>query len=126
MDTSKAPKQSKHFIFVFLATIIVLRAFLYFIPRTSTIYTDKFHHIYLGLILLLIYFLIHTHTHSKYLLALTLGLIADQITVLPLYILNLLNLQTHPFMDYWSPYSLISTTIIIIISLILIKKYQGD
>ena len=112
------------FTIVFLAIILITRFLLYFTPRTSTIYTDNFHHIYIGIFFLIIYFFLKHRQYSEYLLAITLGLIVDQITVLPFYLANLMNNNYTPF-SYWSLYSIISTIIIIIISIILIQKYEN-
>ncbi|MAG45542.1 MAG: hypothetical protein CMH63_02090 [Nanoarchaeota archaeon] len=116
------------FTLVFLLTIIIVRLFLYFIPRTSTLYTDEFHHIYIGIALLVIYFFLKHKEFSKYILAVTLGLIADQISALPFYLAYLINkpLTSPSFWAYWSPYSQISTLIVIIISVIIIEKKLGD
>lgn len=115
-------KKSTNFLIILLTTILITRTFLYFLPRTSRIYTDRFHHIYIGLALLIIYFLIRTYYFSYYLLAFTLALILDQITSFPFYIANLFNKTINPiFINYWSPYSVISTLLVIIITIILIK-----
>jgi dolichol kinase len=127
MVISKAQKQSKkNFTFVFLAAIVITRLLIFLIPRTSVIYRDKFHHIYIGLILLVAYFFIKDHKYSDYFLAIVLGLIADQIASTPFYITDLLGspLAPHSFWHYWSPYSLISTAVIVVISIILIHKYK--
>ena len=127
MAISKDQKQSKkNFIFVFLATIILTRFFLFLVPRTSSIYTDRFHHIYIGIAFLIIYFFIKHRRYSEYFLALILGLIADQISQAPFYIADLLgfSLAPHSFWHYWSTYSLVSTAIIVIILIILINKYK--
>ena len=107
------------FIGIFLATIFLIRFILYLIPRTNSIYTDSFHHIYIGIILLIIYFIIK----NQVLLAVTLGLIIDQITQLPFYLLKLINIQVE-YSGYWSFYSIISTIIAILITLLIIKKYK--
>ena len=127
MAILKDPKQSrKNFIFVFLATIILTRFFIFLIPRTSSIYTDKFHHIYIGIAFLIIYFFIKQKKHSEYFLALILGLIVDQISQAPFYIADLLgfSLASYSFWHYWSQYSIISTAVIVIISILLIKMYK--
>lgn len=127
MATLKDQKQSrKNFIFVFLATIILTRFFIFLVPRTSSIYTDKFHHIYIGIVFLIIYLFIKQKKHSEYFLALILGLIVDQISQAPFYIADLLGFSLAPysFWHYWSQYSIISTAVIVIISIILINKYK--
>ena len=127
MAILKDQKQSKkNFIFVFLATIILTRFFIFLIPRTSSIYTDKFHHIYIGIVFLIIYFFIKHRKSSQYFLALILGLIADQISQAPFYIADLLGFSLAPYLfwHYWSQYSVISTAVIVIISIALIKRYK--
>jgi len=131
MVTSKVQKQSKKkFIIVFLATILIIRFLIYsvpkFIPPSSIIWGDKFHHAFLGIILLIIYFPIKNQKYSFYLLAIALGLIVDQITATPFYIADLINkpLAPYSFWYSWSPYNLISTTLLIIISIFLINKYK--
>ncbi len=127
MATSKDQKQSKkNFIYVFLATIILTRFFIFLIPRTSSIYTDKFHHIYIGVAFLVIYFFIKHRKYSEYFLALILGLIADQISQAPFYIADVLGFSLAPysFWHYWSEYSIISTAVIVIISIVLINWHR--
>ena len=130
MVTSKVQKQSKRFILVFLATIIIIRTLIFLIPnfisQTGIIWGDKFHHSFIGIILLIIYFPIKNKKNSFYLLAIALGLIIDQITAAPFYIADLINnpLAPYSFWYSWSPYNLISTTILIIISIFLINKYK--
>ncbi len=116
----------KKFILIFLATILITRLIIFLIPRTSTIYTDKFHHIYIGIFLLIIFFFMKQRKYSEYFLAFILGLIADQISMIPFYITDLLGFSLAPysFWYYWSSYSIISTIVIIIISTVLIKKYK--
>tara|TARA_B100001971_G_C18189514_1_gene537746 strand:- start:379 stop:744 length:366 start_codon:yes stop_codon:yes gene_type:complete len=113
------------FSLVFLLTILITRIFVYIVPRTSSIYSDKFHHIYIGIGLLVVYLFIKHHEYANYLLALILGLIVDQLTAAPFYLAVVLNnpIANHTFWHYWSPYSLISTLIVVIISIILIEKY---
>jgi len=121
-------KKTNIFIILFLATILVIRTILYFIPKTNIVYSDFFHHSFIGLAFILIYFMIRKYNFSYYFLAITLGIIADQISAAPFYITYLLNtpLAPHSFWKYWSPYSLISTIIIIIISIILIKRVNKE
>jgi len=121
-------KSKNYFIVLFLLTIIFTRFIVYLVPRTNIIYRDNFHHIYIGIVLLGLYFLIKHYEISYYILAITLGLIADQITATPFYLTALINkpLAPHSFWYYWSNYGLISTTIIIIISIFLIKKYLKE
>jgi len=118
--------KTNQFIGIFLITIVITRLIIYFIPRTSRIYTDNFHHLYIGILLLVIYFLIKSNPLADYLLAIILGLIVDQITSSPFYLGALINkpLAPHLFWYYWSPYSLISTTVAVIISVFIIKKYK--
>ncbi len=118
--------QKKKFILIFLATILITRFSIFLIPRTSSVYTDKFHHIYIGIAFLIIYFFIKNRKHSEYFLALILGLIADQISAAPFYIADLLGFSPVPFSfwHYWSPYSIISTAAIVIISIVFIKGYK--
>ena len=117
--------QKQKFISTFLATILIIRFIIFQIPRTSTIYTDKFHHFYVGIAFLIIYFLIRHRKYSEYFLAFILGLIADQISQAPFYLADLFGFSLAPlsFWHYWSAYSVISTTVIVIISIILINKY---
>ena len=130
MVTSKAQKQSKKFIIVFLATIIIIRILIFyipaFIPEARIIWQDKFHHAFLGIILLAIYFLIKTKKYAFYFLAIALGLIVDQIAAAPFYIADLINKPLAPYLFWysWSPYNIISTTILIIISIYIIKRYK--
>lgn len=114
------------FISVFLATVLITRFIIFLIPRTSIIYTDKFHHIYLGMVFLIIYFFIKEIKYSEYFLAFIFGLIIDQISQAPFYIADLLGFSLAPysFWHYWSLYSIISTAIIVIISAVLINKYK--
>ena len=123
MVTSKVQKQSKkNFTIVFIATIIVTRIMIFLIPRNSFIYTYQFHHIFIGIFLLIIYIFFR----NQYLLAILLGLIIDQITQSPFYIANLYNkpITSDIFWGYWSSYTVISTLIAIIISIFLINKYK--
>ena len=130
MVTSKVQKQSKKFIFVFLLTIIIIRFLIFFIPKliqeTNIIWADKFHHIFIGIILLVIYPTIKGKKYSSNILAISLGLIIDQIAATPFYIADVINkpLAPYSFWYSWSPYNLIATTILIIISMILINKYK--
>jgi len=127
MVTLKAQKQSrKNFIIVFVATIVITRFLIFLTPRTSFIYQDNFHHIFIGIAFLIIYFFTKHKRYSDYFLAIILGLIADQITTTPFYLTNILgfSLLPHSFWYYWSPYSLISTTILIIISIFIIKEFH--
>jgi len=116
------------FSLVFLLSILLTRFFIYLIPRTSSIYTDKFHHIYIGLALFIIYLFLKHHKYAEYFLAIILGLIVDQLTSAPFYFGVILNkpLMPHSFWHYWSPYALISTLILIIISVVVIEKRLGD
>ena len=115
-------KEKQKFVLIFLLTILFTRIIVFFIPRTTFIYTDQFHHAFIGIFLLVIYAFIR----NQYLLAVLLGLVIDQITQAPFYIADLFNynLVEKSFWSYWSNYSVVSTTILIIISIILIKKYK--
>lgn len=114
------------FILIFVATILLTRFIIYLVPRTSLIYTDNFHHIYIGIALLVIYFLIRSNPIADVLLAITLGLIVDQLSASPFYLADLINKSLAPksFWYYWSPYSVISTIIVTIASVFIIKKYK--
>jgi len=116
-------KEKIKFTLVFLLTILLTRIIIYLVPRNSFIYQDQFHHIYLGIILLIIYFLLKA---SDNLLAVSLGLIIDEITQVPFYLASLFNypLVQISFWSYWSNYSLISTVFAVIISIYLINKYK--
>lgn len=113
-------KEKQKFILVFLLTILITRMIIFFIPRTNFIYTDQFHHSFIGIILLIIYIFIR----NQHLLAILLGLIVDQITSAPFYITSLFNYNfvEKSFWSYWSNYSVISTVFAIIVSIYLIKK----
>lgn len=130
MATSKDQKQFKKFIIIFLATIIIIRLLIYFIPQiipqASIIWKDKFHHSLAGIILLTIYFTIRTKKYANYFLAIGLGLIIDQIAAAPFYIADLINkpLAPYSFWYSWSPYNIIATTILIILSIFIIKRYK--
>jgi len=121
----KKVNKKQKFILVFLLTILLARIIIYFIPRNSFIYQDQFHHIYIGIILLMIYFLVKKLS-SDNLLAVSLGLIIDEITQVPFYLAYLFNSPLAPisFWKYWSNYSVISTIFSIIISIYLINKYK--
>lgn len=130
MVTSKAQKQFKKFIIVFLATIVIIRILIYVFPKiiekTSIIWGDKFHHIFVGIFLLLIYFVVKRKKYSDYLLAISLGLIIDQIAAAPFYIADLINkpLAPYSFWYSWSDYNITATTILIIISIYIMKRYK--
>ena len=114
----------KQFITIFLATIILYRLVLYFIPRNTWVYLDDFHHIYLGIFLLAVYFLIRSKPSSNYLLAVILASIVDQLANTPFYLLNFFKVQVPElYLRYWTPYSVIATTILVLISVFIIKKY---
>ena len=115
-------KEKQRFLLVFLLTILITRIIVFFIPRTSFIYTDQFHHSYFGFMLLIVYIFIKNY----YLLAVSLGLIIDQITQAPFYIAHLIGkgLAQPSFWAYWSSYTLISTLIAVIISVLIIWKYK--
>ena len=119
-------REKNKFVLVFLLTIFIIRLILYFIPRNAVVYTDKIHHIFFGIILLIVYLFARKQAWSRHLLAITLGLIADQITQAPFYIADLFYYELMPisFWSYWSSYSVISTLIAVIISIILIYKYK--
>ena len=130
MVTLKAQKQFKKFIIVFLATIGIVRILIYISPKiikqTDIIWGDKFHHSFIGIFLLLIYFAVKHKKYSDYLLAISLGLIIDQIAAAPFYIADLINkpLAPYSFWYSWSSYNVIATAILIIISIFVIKKYK--
>jgi hypothetical protein len=114
--------KTNNFIKIFIATILVTRIFLYFVPRTDIIYQDSFHHIYIGIILLILYPLAKFRPLRPF----SLGLIVDEITSAPFYIADLIKmpLAKAQFWQYWSPYSIISTIIVTLITIVVIKKYR--
>jgi len=108
------------FLIIFLATIIITRFILYFIPRSNYIYLDSFHHIYIGIILLVLYFIFKNNS----IIAVALGLIVDEIALAPFYIADLINKPLAPkeFWAYWSLYSVVSVIILaFLVSFYLIK-----
>ena len=118
-------ERKNKFSFILILTIIITRVLIYLTPRNSLIYQDQFHHIYYGFILLIVYFFIKKNPLSYVLLAVSLGLITDQVTQVPFYLTHLFGyeLAPIPFWDYWSTYSLVSTGIITLIIYWKINRY---
>jgi len=109
---------SKLFTSVYIITIIIVRGIVYastkLYPQT---YSDNWHHLYTGLIILLAVLFLNNLLNKKLsviLLAIAFGLIADELILLPInYIF-----KPDPIQNYWSWYSVIS---LIVLSLIVIK-----
>ena len=74
-----------------MLTTFLVRLILYFIPSDGALYGDDYHHIYFGLLMLLIFTLYNYELHHKlfYIFAIAVGLIVDEIVyLLPVFIAN--------------------------------------
>jgi len=82
-------KKSMKFFLIVVATVIVLRFILAFVPASSFVYNDFYHHVYIGVLLLFVLAFYNYQFHHKlfYLFAIALGLIVDELVyLLPIFV----------------------------------------
>jgi len=105
-------KRENKFFLIIILTVFITRMFLLFIPTNSIIYTDSYHHIYTGIIALVVLTIINYKFHKKifYPFAIVMGMILDEI----IYIIPPILEDTNKS-SYFAPQAMIYLTITLII-----------
>ena len=105
-------KRENKFFLIIILSVLITRLSLLLIPTDSWIYADSYHHIYTGIIALVILTIINYEFHKKifYPFAIVIGMILDEI----IYIIPPILEDTNKS-SYFAPQAMIYLTITMIV-----------